>query len=328
MDLRLFEKLHQESLISNSSMERIRTAATHRFLSLHWELRILLYLGVSLLSAGLGIWVYKHIDTIGHQAILCCIAAISAGCFWYCYKKKAPFSWQKIPVTDVLADYLLLLACLTFVTFIAYLQYQYTVFGPHPRVASFIPLVALFFSAYYFDHLGVLSLAITNLAAWMGLTVTPLQLLRENDFSSVTIIWTAIILGVLLILTGGLTARLDIKRHFRFTYLNIGAHVLFIAVIAAMVHYDHVYFLWFLVCGGIAGYFYQDAIRQHSFYFILVLTLYTYIALGYVVVKALIDSDAGDDSLYFLLLYFIGSAIGMIRFLVVQNKKIKKHARL
>ncbi|KAA2238673.1 DUF2157 domain-containing protein [Chitinophaga agrisoli] len=328
MDLRIFERLHQEGLIADTSFERIRMAAARRLFSVHWELKVLLYLGVSLLSTGLGILIYKNIDTIGHQAILAFIAAVSAGCFYYCYKHKQPFSWNKVPAAGVLSDYLLLLACLTFVSFIAYLQYQYTVFGPHPRIAGFIPLVVLFFCAYYFDHLGVLSLAITNLAAWMGIVVTPLRLLKENDFNSETIIYIAIALGVLLIVTGELTARWKRKQHFRFTYLNFGVHVLFIALLSAMFHFRQTYTLWFLLLAAFACYCYLDARRQHSFYFILILTIYSYIALGYVVFNLVISAMHGTDegSLSLLLVYYIGSAFGLIRFLIHQNKKIKENA--
>ncbi len=328
MDLRVFEKLHREDLLSDASFERIKMATTGRLFSVHWELKVLLYLGVSLLSTGLGILIYKNIDTIGHQAILAFIAAVSAGCFYYCYKHKLPFSWNKIPSAGVLSDYLLLLACLTFVSFIAYLQYQYSVFGPHPRIAGFIPLVVLFFCAYYFDHLGVLSLAITNLAAWMGIVVTPLRLLKENDFNSVTIIYTAIALGVLLIAAGELSAPWKRKPHFSFTYLNFGMHVLFIGLLSAMFEFRHTYLLWFLLLGAVAYYCYQMACRQHSFYFILVFTVYSYIALAYIVFNLVISAMHGTDegSLSLLLVYYIGSAFGLIRFLIYQNKKIKTHA--
>jgi len=49
-------------------------------------------------------------------------------------------------------------------SFIGYLQYQYSAFGTHYGMATLIPMLALFLIAYYFDHLGILSLAIANLA--------------------------------------------------------------------------------------------------------------------------------------------------------------------
>jgi len=322
-----FERLHAEGLISESSVEKVKAVSANKLFSLHWELKTVLYLGVLLLSTGLGILVYKNIDTIGHQVILLFIAAVSAGCFYYCNKRKQPFSFNKVPAPDALSDYLLLLGCLTFVTFIAYIQFQYAIFGDHLRLAGFIPLVVLFFSAYYFDHLGVLSLAITNLAAWMGIVVTPLRILRENDFNSETLIYTGVTLGVLLIATGELSRYRNIKAHFRFTYSNIGAHVLFISVLAGMFHFEHQFFWWVLALGGIAVYFYRQALKDHSFYFMLILTLYSYIGLSYSVIRLLmLAQDVDLGAVYLILFYFIGSGVGLIFFLIHLNKKIKHNA--
>ncbi|MDQ6764326.1 MAG: hypothetical protein M3015_17115 [Bacteroidota bacterium] len=63
-------------------------------------------------------------------------------------------------------DYILLFGCLSLLTFVGYLQFEYNVFGNKWGLATFIPMVVLFMAAYYFDHLGVLILAIVNLAAW------------------------------------------------------------------------------------------------------------------------------------------------------------------
>jgi hypothetical protein len=73
-------------------------------------------------------------------------------------------------VTKIWPDYILLLGCLLLLILIAYLQFQYNVFGNRYGLATFIPMVLLFISAYYFDHIGVLTMAITNLAAWAGIT--------------------------------------------------------------------------------------------------------------------------------------------------------------
>jgi len=322
-----FERLHAEGLISESSVEKVKAVSANKLFSLHWELKTVLYLGVLLLSTGLGILVYKNIDTIGHQVILLFIAAVSAGCFYYCNKRKQPFSFNKAPAPDALSDYLLLLGCLTFVTFIAYIQFQYAIFGDHLRLAGFIPLIVLFFSAYYFDHLGVLSLAITNLAAWMGIVVTPLRILRENDFNSETLIFTGIVLGVLLIAAGEISRYRNIKAHFRFTYINIGAHVQFISLLAGMFHFEHLFFLFIMAVAGTALYFYRQALKDHSFYFMLILTLYSYIALSYLVIRVLMlaqDIDLG--AVYLILFYFIGSGVGLILFLINLNKKIKHNA--
>lgn len=322
MDIPVFEQLHKQGLISETSLEKAKSTQSNKLFSLHWELRTLLYLGVLLLSGGLGLLVYKNIDTIGHTAILIFIAAVSAGGFFYCGRNKLPFSTGRVAAPNAFFDYILLLACLAFVTFIGYLQFQYHVFGNRFGLATFIPMVALFLAAYYFDHLGILSMAITTLCAWAGFAVTPARILQDNDFNSNTVIVTGIITGAGLIGMGALTRIRMIKAHFAFTYINFGMHILFISVLAAMFLNDSTYFLWFLLLLGIAVYFYLEAMRAKSFYYLLMLTLYGYTGLSYIIIRLIsLNNDMGGVYLGFL--YFIVSAIGLIVFLIRMNKKLK-----
>ncbi len=324
MNTQLFEQLHAEGLLSDSSYEKIKNRSGSNLFSLHWDIRTLLYLGVLLLSGGLGVLIYKNIDTIGHQAILFFIALVSASAFFYCVKTKLPFSASKVESPNVYFDYILLLGCLTFVSFIAYLQFQYNVFGTRYGLATFFPMLVLFFSAYFFDHLGVLSLAITNLAAWIGITVTPSSLLRANDFNSDTIIYTSLFLGAFIIALAFFSKWKKIKPHFEFTYANFGAHILFIACLAAMFHFDNLYFIWFLLLIGLASFFYTRSMKDKSFYFLLITTLYSYISISYVVIQLLESlGGSGLGPIYLGLFYFIASGIGLVFFLISSNRKIK-----
>lgn len=329
MDIAIFKKLAAAGLISPVSLEKVKVTAGNRLFSLHWELRTLLYLGVLLLSGALGILVYKHIDTIGHQIILLCIGFVCAACFAYCVRKKLPFSVDKVTAPNSFFDYLLLLGCLLFITFVGYLQFQYTAFGTAYGLATFIPLSVLLFSAYFFDHLGVLTMAITNLAAWMGIAVTPARILKENDFSSSPLIYTALLLGAILIAAGVLSRIKNVKRHFDFTYTNFGAHILFIACLAGLFQFEENTLFWILLLWGIAGYFYRYAMQEHSFYFLLILTLYSYIGLSTVVTRILFrDSGNEEGAFYLAFFYYIGSAIGLVMLLIHYNKKIKNDARI
>jgi len=317
-----FDNLYDEGKISESSINRIRNGEMQKVLSVHWDLRTLLYIGVLLTTSGLGILVYKNIDSIGHAAIIASLALISIAGYLYCWWKKVPFSWNRIKSPGSLFDYVLLLSCLCFVIFIGYWQYQYHIFGERYGLETFIPMIFLFFSAYYFDHLGILSLAITNLAAWAGVVVTPTRILKENDFNNTTLIYTGLCLGILFVLMGKYSLMKKIKPHFAFTYTNFGLHIGFISLLAAMFHFDNSYMLWLLPLLG-AGYLsYREAMREHSFYYLLMLTLYSYIGISYVFVTLLIR-DLLDSGFYFLCLYFIGSATAMILFLIRMNKKIK-----
>ena len=322
--INLFKKLHAEGVVSTASYDKIKAESTNGLLSVQWEIKTILYLGVLLLSGGLGILVYKNIDTIGHQAILAFIALLCAGCFYYCYKTKLPFSRGKVAAPNSFFDYVLLLGCLTFISFIAYLQYQYNVFGNRYGLATFIPMIMLFFTAYYFDHLGILSMAITSFAAWMGLTITPVHLMQSNDFNDARIILTAVGVGALLLVAAWATKQRKWKAHFEFTYMNFGTHTLYVALLAAMFYFEEIgWLLWFALLGAFAFYNYKKALTQNSFYLLLITMLYAYVGLSYVVIRILSFGGFDMGPVYLGLLYFIVSAIWLVSFLIKTNKKFK-----
>lgn len=321
MNIDTFSKLQKEGLISDEEMQRVTHTETTRLFSLHWEIKTALYLGVLLLSGGLGILVYKNIDTIGHQVILLFIALLCIGCYAYCFRHRPPFSREKTESPNAFYDYALLLGSLTFVTFIGYLQYQYTAFGTAYGLATFIPMVVLFATAYYFDHLGILSMAITNLAAWAGIAITPFQVLSQNDFSNHSLIYTGAVLGAALVGMAELSEKRDFKKHFAFSYRNFGVHIFFIATIAGMCIFEKWYFLWFLLAAGGVYLTWYRALRDHSFYFILLAVLYGYIAFTILLARTVFH-QLGD--IYGGFLYVIASSVAIIFFLVNLSKKIKQ----
>jgi hypothetical protein len=319
----LFERLYKEGLISDASFQKVKQKADSGLFSIHWELKTILYLGILLLTGGLGILIYKNIDTIGHQVILAAIGLLCIGCFFYCERKKLPFATTRVPAPNSFFDYILLLGCLTLLTFITYLQVQYTAFGNAYGLATFIPMIILFFCAYYFDHLGVLSMAITNLAAWMGVAITPLNIFNANNFANAEIIFAGLILGVALNAIAWGSKNKNIKAHFWFTYTNFGMNILFIACLAGMFHFDNLYLLWILPLAGTVYYFYKRSIATSSFYLLLMLTIYGYIGISYVIIRFLADVIHDLGSVFLGLIYFIFSGTGMIMFLIRMNKKLK-----
>jgi hypothetical protein len=329
MHLSTFKKLHTEGLISDATLQRAEAAERNRLFSLFWELRLLLYLGVLLLTGGLGILVYKNIDSIGHQAILAFIALVTAGCFFYCLRKKAPFSRELVEAPTPFFDYILLLGCLSLLIFLGYLQYAYDVFGDNYGLATFIPMVILFATAYAFDHLGVLSLAITNLAAWAGIAITPRTILKAGNFADAHLIYTGLLLGAVLLAMGRLSEQRRLKAHFATTYFNFGLNLFFIASLAGLFTFDSVWPLWFFGLTGAAFFCYIQAMARRSFFFVLAVILYAYIALCDVVIRLLTSTHWRDASaLYIAFLYFIGSAVGIILLLMRINRQLNAHDRV
>ena len=327
MDILLFARLFHEGLINEQEFNSIELQKD-KPLSVHWDLRTLLYLGIVLLTTAVGILIYKNIDTIGHEAMLIIIAALCLMCFGYCIKYSKGYNNKKIESPNIWFDYVLLLGCLLLLTFIGYIQFEYNVFGNRWGLAVFIPMVVLFIAAYYFDHLGVLSLAITNLAAWAGVSITPMKILKENDFNNTHIIYTGLVLGVILVATSFMIQYKNIKAHFAFTYKNFGTHILFISLLALMFYFENIYLLWFIALSGLSFLYFKNAVKESSFYFLVITLLYAYIGLSYVVIELLSRSDLDMGAVYLGFIYFIVSGIGLIRLFIHYNKILKKNAGL
>ena len=313
-------QLNSDGIISDEQAAAIHEYETTKPLSVHWELRTILYLGILLLTSGISILVYLNIDTIGHQAILAIIATACIACFYFGYKHRLPYTNETTKHTSPFFDYIVLLGCLLFGTFIGYIQFQYSLFGYHYGIALLIPTLLFFLCAYRFDHKGVLSLGITGLAAWAGLTVTPLQLIQSTNFSNSTIIYTALALGLLIAGSSKYFDQKNIKKHFGFSYNNFAANILFIAILSALFS-EPLKPLSFLVLAAICFYYIQYAIRQQSFLFLLLSVTYGYIGLTYAVFSLIsINSEAAFMLGFF---YVLGSCGGVIYFFMNYKKILR-----
>ena len=169
----------------------------------------------------------------------------------------------------------------------------------------------------------MLSIAITGLASTFGLSVTPRQLIDGNDFSDLSVVFTALLLGIILAIWAWYSDRQSIKQHFSFTYNNFALNILCIATLAALFDQD-LKLISLLALAGICLYFIRYALTQHSYLFLLLSVLYGYIGLTYMIFYLLSKTDnIGEGTFLFGMLYVIGSAVGVI-FLFLNIKKIVK----
>ena len=318
----LLRNLLQQDLLSPEDAEKIALFESKRPFSLHWELKTLLYVGVLLLNVGLGFLIYENIDSIGHIALIALIGAVSAGCFWYAVQRRQPFSRAEVKSPTPYFDYILLLGCLTFLIMEGYWQYQYQIFGTRYGLATFIPMLLFFGLAYWFDNRGVLSLGITALASWLGVTVTLQDLLSKNDFNSATLVQTGVFLSALLAGAAYLSERLDFKKHFSQTYLNFGSHIGMVSCLAGMMLLDQAWIYFPLLCVAV-GFFLWYARIGGSLYFLTVAVLYGYIGLTYMLIRFSRDLNLDFN---FYLMYFILSCGGIIFFLINFKRFIKTNA--
>ncbi|MEO5572687.1 MAG: DUF2157 domain-containing protein [Bacteroidia bacterium] len=312
-------KLKADGLLTEIQQQKISESSRNKLFSLNFELRTLLYCGILLATTGFGILVYKNIDTIGHSVVIGLIALLCAGCFVYCFRKRSPYSNLKVESPNAFFDYILLAGCLLFLTLEGYLQFQYNVFGNRFGLATIIPAILFFALAYFFDHKGVLSMAITALCAWIGITVTPLDLLSHNDFSGVHFIYSALAVGIIFMAVSYISNVRDIKKHFSFTYLNFGANMMFIAALSGMFTMGYG-LIYFLILAALVYYFIRYARKENSFYFLLIAVIYGYIGFTYQLFYLLDKSGLTIIFTYIGFLYFVVSCVFIIRFLKNHKK--------
>ncbi|SEI99212.1 Predicted membrane protein [Dyadobacter koreensis] len=314
----ILEDLLQKEILTEEQAGKIFNYETNKLFSIHWELRSVLYIGISLLTSGLGILIYKNIDTIGHQAIITLIASLVVLCFYYVLKHRQQFLWTEVNHATKYSEHALILGCTLFLVLEGYLQFQYNFFGTRYGIAIFIPTVIFFLLAYRFDHRGVLSMAITGLASWLGLTISPFAILEKNDFTSPGLIATGVLLGIILCVISWLSETRNLKKHFAFTYILFGGNLAAIAGLAGVFSDDSK--LIYLTSTAIICLLlvYYARISQ-SLLFLLMGVIYGYILFSYTLFAYLPDSILGALSIY----YFMLSSVGVIFFLLNVKKILK-----
>lgn len=314
----LFEKNH----ITEEQFEAIRTYRGLNLFSVHNELKFLLYLSILMFTSGIGILIYQNIDSIGHTVVLGLLLVVTLTCFYFCFKNHVGFKKEEAPFPNPLYDYLVLTAVILSCTFVGYLQFQYQTFGTHYGLATLVPTVISLFCAYYFDNKSVLSIGITGMAAYLGLSVDPKHVFDNEMINNTYLSYIGLAFGLTLLLWVLYTTKINLKKHFNLVYLTFSLHLVSIACI---VNLFEDYWLAFGVVLGIAAYyFYNLSFQIRSISLFIFTVLYGYIGMNILFFKIL-ESIHSDDifSLFFFTtpFYFIGSIIGFIKLIKHFNKK-------
>jgi len=316
----ILNQWQSQGIITPTQQELLEQVHKNRPVSLHTLLRNLLYLGVLLFTTGAGMLIYLHIDTIGHDALIIALALLTLGCFYYTYRHSPPFSLQEITAEGKFVDLVLLLGAMLFLSLEGYLHWRYAIFGTRFGLATFLPSVVFLFCAYRFDHRGVLSMGLTALASWVGLSITPFDVLTGNNFGSQQVIHTGIGFSIIV---GGISlwlASRDVKKHFTTTYLVFTGNLFFVAALAG-VFTSGISFLYTLLILAGSAFFIWYARQHQSFVFLLMAVLYGYIAFTYLLFSSI---DAPNFWITFGSFYFLASAAAVITFVINYKKWLKK----
>jgi hypothetical protein len=317
------ETLFEKGLITQEQLGEIKAYQSLGVFSLYGELRALLYLSVLLFTTGIGILIYQNIDSIGHIAILGLLLVVMVCCFYFCFKKSKGFHKEESSFENPVLQYLVLTGSILTCIFIGYLQFQYQTFGTHYGLATLVPTLMSFFCAYYFDNKSVLTIAVTGLAAYIGLSVSPQSLLNDDFYRTDALSYSAIALGVLFIVWTLYSTKTNLKKHFNFIYLTYALHLISVAAIAH-VWGDHFWPIFAIILGLCFYYFYKVSYQIPSISLFVFTLVYSYIGINSVVFRFL-EMIRVDDFYEVILIvtpfYFIGSIVLFIRLIKNFNKQ-------
>jgi hypothetical protein len=250
--------------------------------SLFLELNILLYAGVLAFVAGLGWTVTTWSQQLGDVLVLTILSTILAACFWYCFSRSPAWSLAETSAPTAIFDYVLYLGSLVWCVELAYLENRFHVLSGQWDLYLLATAGFFFFLAYRFDNRFVLSLALSSLGGWFGLTISHWPSHQDAAYRQYAILY-CLLIGV----GGVLLQRRGLKPHFLGTYLNIVANVLLIA------------------CGASLAW----GLTRRQFAFVAYAAVYGYVGVSSMFLRGVTDDTA-------VLGYFVVTGVAMLVVLV------------
>jgi len=281
--------------------------------SLYLELNILLYAGILAFVAGLGWTVSTWSQQLGDVLVLTILSALLATSFWYCFSRAPAWSAAEVPSPSLVFDYVLYLGCLTWSLELAYLENRFHLLSGQWDLYLLATAGLFFFLAYRFDNRFVLSLALSSLAGWFGLTISHWPSHQDAEYRQYAILYSLIV-GV----AGAAVQRRGLKPHFFGTYLNIAANVLFWALLSGVFNQQD-YVVWFLALLAACGASLYWGLRRRQFSFVAYAAVY-----GYVGVSSILIRDMHGDTA--VLSYFVVTGVAMLVMLVQIARRFGREA--
>ena len=314
------EKLFEKGILTEPQLKEIKDYNLLNIFSLHNELNTLLYLSVLLFTTGIGIIIYKNIDSIGHEAILSLLFVMTAVGYYLCFKKSGGYQKVQTFFESPFLDYLVLLCTILSCIIMGYFQYQYHVFGYN--WSTLIACIICFFCAYYFDNKSALSIGITGLATFIGITITPKTLIENDIYSNPMLSYYGIALGILFLVWNNYANTIDLKKHFGMVYITFAVHLISICCIAGLL--ENYWFLFVFLQAIITLYFYKISYKYKSVLLFVFTLIYGFIGFNIFLTRIAQHIDFyifGNLLIMLSPVYFIGAILGFILLIKQFNKK-------
>ena len=281
--------------------------------SVFLELNILLYAGVLGFVAGLGWTITTWSKQLGDVLVLAILSAILAACFWYCFSRAPAWSPAETPSPGLVSDYVLYLGSLTWSLEIAYIENRFHVLSGQWDLYLLATAALFFFLAYRFDNRFVLTLALSLLAGWFGLTISHWPSHQDAEYRQYAILYSLIVGAA-----GAILQRRGLKPHFLGAYLNIAANVLFWALLSGVFNREG-YAVWLLALLAACGASLAWGLARRQFSFVAYAAVYGYVGVSSIFIRNI----HGDTA---ILSYFVVTGIAMLVMLVMIARRFGRES--
>jgi hypothetical protein len=307
------ERWKEQGAISPEQHAHLASLSRGEPFSLFLELNILLYAGVLAFVAGLGWTVGTWSQQIGDVLVLTVLSGILAACFWYCFSRATAWSAAEASAPSPIFDYVLYLGSLIWCVELTYLETRFHVLSGQWDLYLLASAGLFFFLAYRFDNRFVLSLALSSLAGWFGLTISRWPSRDDAAYRQYALLY-CFMAGA----SGAVLQRLGLKPHFFTTYLNIVANVLFWALLSGVFNPQN-YGLWFLALLIACAASLAWGLTRRQFVFVAYAAVYGYVGVSSTLLRFIDDETA-------VFAYFVITGVAMLVALVFVARRFGRSA--
>lgn len=291
------ERLGAQGVLSAAQRALFARVAHGELVSVYRELRLLLYAGIVVAMAGVGLLVKENFERLGPFAVATALAVAAASCLAWVARRSPAFSWHEAATPHLGFEYLLLLGVLLAGADLAYVEAQFTPLGAAWPWHLLIVSAASAALAVRYDSRIVFSLALSTFAAWRGVSVVLLEkaFWSGSDPAS-SLRWNAIGCGAAFLVLGAVLVSLDRKAHFEPVAVH-GGWILVLGALASGLGGDTAGLdVCLLLAGsGVAAY----AFRRARFSLFVLGVLAAYVALSALFLR--LDPGLTGGSLWFAL---------------------------
>jgi hypothetical protein len=301
-------RLRDDSVIDAATAAQLIAVERRDVVSVYAELRLLTWLGVMIVTIGVGIFISNHLDDLGPLAIAGGIGIAAAACYGWAF-------WKRKQQASLLDEYVLLLAALLASADIGYIEHQYHLLGDN--WASHFLFLALLHgaTAYVFQSRLVLSLSIASLASWLGIERRSLTSLFD---AAVATAIRGFLCAAIVAVWRVIDLRLRPATTFRSLFDNAAANLAFWSALTLAAHSDtRLLGCVIAIALAVASSIYAQRMKEAAF------VIYAWVY-GTIAVDIAVCSAIREEA--FIMLYLLISTIAAIAGLFISHARLKKAA--